>query len=901
MAYTRKTGFIYRAALCSLLFSWLALADSNITWTNFGFYAEAEGNGIQKVSVPTDWTSGPHSVEAIEQGDFFLEFPITEVSTHRHIGFGPRPSVSDHYSAMDFSIRLEPNGDTAKAIAYRGGTRFLTLVETGDTLRIQYMNRSISIYHNDVHLADKDYPNVDVNYPTHVDTSLYTVGASFSDVMFGPHAGDAPAFISVIADDPDDGDNDYGDGDSITLTFDRDTGSPEGDVDELFVFSQPIGDAYSGSWSDDGRVYTISIDDAADSAPARISTIVTGAPASAFEKSPASRGLTGNWGGRVPNWRSSTNIQADGDTLSKKGPSSDWNAAILGRDGIVNLPNRFGFFEARVPSDTHKLILGLSNGGRKVKLQDVDFGLLAAPDRTLRIYESGAEVHRELDLKPDDLLRIEVHTDRSIHYLHNDREIYQSLQTATALPLTPNVAIESVGGSLVDTRVSLPNPLPPWTWPSAETVAEEATLNSKVASEDPEGEAVTVILLDDVDNGTLQIAADGSYTYTPDTDFVGEDRFSFRAEDPGGLSSGETWVTITVTNVNDRPTVPDERIGHRAESYPLNGYDADGDPLTYKLLSFPHPFLEASVAIIGTHLVVQPADGFTGEIELDYSATDSHGLESLPGTLTIVIGWQLSIEVRNASVRRLVIGMDAEAFEKRHPPASPDDGALTYLGDRSPRALAPFTTEILEHAEHGSWSLKVDASSAGADVTLSWNPDVVPDNGLFLLRNNDITNMARVREVTVPAGDVHSYEIRYGLRAQDVTVGIGWSLVSVPFDPLDPDPAVVFSGIPGFSIFAWDGQAYSAVSQIEAGAGYWVFNGGQLPITKEIIGHSNEGPQTLVNGWNMIGVKGRIAPGIESAFTNPETIEEIWGYNAGVYFETLFLELGAAYWIYASP
>jgi hypothetical protein len=49
-----------------------------------------------------------------------------------------------------------------------------------------------------------------------------------------------------------------------------------------------------------------------------------------------------------------------------------------------------------------------------------------------------------------------------------------------------------------------------------------------------------------------------------------------------------------------------------------------------------------------------------------------------------------------------------------------------------------------------------------------------------------------------------------------------------------------------------------------------------------------------------MGVKGRHAPGVESAFTNPETIEELWGYTSGVYIETTFLELGAAYWIFST-
>jgi hypothetical protein len=139
----------------------------------------------------------------------------------------------------------------------------------------------------------------------------------------------------------------------------------------------------------------------------------------------------------------------------------------------------------------------------------------------------------------------------------------------------------------------------------------------------------------------------------------------------------------------------------------------------------------------------------------------------------------------------------------------------------------------------------------------------------------------------------------YGVRAIELNIGIGWSLVSVPIDPLDPDPAVVFSGIPGFTIFSWDGAAYANVAEIEAGVGYWVLNAGQFAVTKEVIGHEDDGPQARSDGWNLIGVKGRHAPGVESAFTNPETIEELWGYTNGVYLETTLLELGAAYWIFS--
>jgi hypothetical protein len=46
--------------------------------------------------------------------------------------------------------------------------------------------------------------------------------------------------------------------------------------------------------------------------------------------------------------------------------------------------------------------------------------------------------------------------------------------------------------------------------------------------------------------------ADGSFTYTPDPDFNGDDSFTYHASD-GSLSSASATVSISVTAVNDAP------------------------------------------------------------------------------------------------------------------------------------------------------------------------------------------------------------------------------------------------------------------------------------------------------------------------------------------------------------
>lgn len=63
---------------------------------------------------------------------------------------------------------------------------------------------------------------------------------------------------------------------------------------------------------------------------------------------------------------------------------------------------------------------------------------------------------------------------------------------------------------------------------------------------DLDNDTLQAVLLDDVDNGALQLAADGSFTYTPTGAFSGTDMFSYAASDAVENSNSVT-VSITVS------------------------------------------------------------------------------------------------------------------------------------------------------------------------------------------------------------------------------------------------------------------------------------------------------------------------------------------------------------------
>ena len=85
-------------------------------------------------------------------------------------------------------------------------------------------------------------------------------------------------------------------------------------------------------------------------------------------------------------------------------------------------------------------------------------------------------------------------------------------------------------------------------------------------------------------NGTLVLASDGSFSYSPDENFNGVDSFVYELTDEEGESSQGT-VTINMTPVNDTPVPSGETISASNQaSVPLaDGYflsndtDVDGD------------------------------------------------------------------------------------------------------------------------------------------------------------------------------------------------------------------------------------------------------------------------------------------------------------------------------------
>jgi hypothetical protein len=114
--------------------------------------------------------------------------------------------------------------------------------------------------------------------------------------------------------------------------------------------------------------------------------------------------------------------------------------------------------------------------------------------------------------------------------------------------------------------------------------------------QDPDGEPLAASVVTSTVSGSLTLAADGSFVYTPAPGFYGADSFVYQACDGAGLCARAT-VRITVQRGNQPPScagVFATTTAGDTSIWPLNkemvemrlqgAVDSDGDVLTYRFL-----------------------------------------------------------------------------------------------------------------------------------------------------------------------------------------------------------------------------------------------------------------------------------------------------------------------------
>lgn len=154
--------------------------------------------------------------------------------------------------------------------------------------------------------------------------------------------------------------------------------------------------------------------------------------------------------------------------------------------------------------------------------------------------------------------------------------------------------------------------------------------------------------------GTAVVAADGTYTYTPNADYNGADSFTVTVKDSAGASATQT-VNVTVAAVNDAPVFATPTVAVAAVQGAVTkgtavATDVDvatnGDKLTYAVGTAP----TNGVAVVnadGTYTYT-PTATFTGTDSFVVKVSDTAGLAATQTvTLTITPPPPLSLDTDN--------------------------------------------------------------------------------------------------------------------------------------------------------------------------------------------------------------------------------------------------------------
>lgn len=168
------------------------------------------------------------------------------------------------------------------------------------------------------------------------------------------------------------------------------------------------------------------------------------------------------------------------------------------------------------------------------------------------------------------------------------------------------------------------------------TVAEGATLSFQVAATDPDGDPL-VFSASNLPSGATFSASTRTFTFKPSFTQAGTySNVTFKASD--GQVESSTAISITVTNVNRAPVAANQSLT-TAQNTPLaimlSGTDADGDALTYTMLSNPTKGWFPSYGALPS-LTYNPEWNITGDDSFTFRVSDGKGGTSI-GTVSVSI------------------------------------------------------------------------------------------------------------------------------------------------------------------------------------------------------------------------------------------------------------------------
>jgi hypothetical protein len=240
---------------------------------------------------------------------------------------------------------------------------------------------------------------------------------------------------------------------------------------------------------------------------------------------------------------------------------------------------------------------------------------------------------------------------------------------------------------------------------------------------DPDGDPLSASLLSGPTNGSLALAANGSFSYSPDPDFFGADTFTYAVGD-GLDSSAPVTVSLDVAAVNDPPTIslgPDMVVAEDAGPQLAAGWatgialgpaNEAGQALAAVTLGVDSPALFAILPTldpVSGDLTFAPAADANGGATVSVVLTDDGGV--LNGGVDTSTAQTFRIDVSSVNDRPLAV----------------DDQATTQ--ENAPVAVAVTSNDVDEDGPAPLSVASYTQPSHGHVVTSSGNLVYHPERG----------------------------------------------------------------------------------------------------------------------------------------------------------------------------
>jgi VCBS repeat-containing protein len=358
----------------------------------------------------------------------------------------------------------------------------------------------------------------------------------------------------------------------------------------------------------------------------------------------------------------------------------------------------------------------------------------------------------------------------------------------------------------------------------AYTTAEDTVLNVPVGGVltndvDADNDALTASLVTTTTHGALVLNANGSFSYTPATNYNGPDNFTYRAND-GTANSGIATVSLTVSSVNDAPAALNQSVTtpeDTATNLVLSATDVDSTNLVFAILAGP---TNGTLSLLSTNtgsVTYTPATNFNGGDSFTFTAFD--GSLYATGLVTITV-----TPVNDAPVANNQAVTTAEDTAKSITLTATDvDGnALTYAIGAGPTngTISSFNaaTGALTYTPGTNYN-GVDhftfvandgtVNSAAALITIT----VIPVNDAPVANNQSVTTAEdTARSITLTATDVDGDPLIYAIAAGPTNGTI--SGFNAATGVLTYTPGTNYNGVDHFTFVANDGTVNSAAALV---------------------------------------------------------------------------------------